>query len=160
MLHGSGAYAQLSVSEVRNGLHICSETFFFKSRNPLYRPHNNSSVHLMKTAFFRLSGRITDGRRSGWTTLRDSVLSLPTPAPTLLEWPFREQRGFGLITSALCRTFPLLLAQMGYGLLCGLCVWRRKTNRRPCCPPVCNPSTSKSQHLCPNLNTCPTSSAA
>ena len=26
-------------------------------------------------------------------TLQDSVLSSPTPAPTLLEWPFREQRG-------------------------------------------------------------------
>ena len=31
-----------------------------------------------------------------------------------------------------CRTFPLLLVQMGYGLLCGLWVWRRRTNRRPC----------------------------
>jgi len=41
-----------------------------------------------------------------------------------------------------CRTFPLLLVQMGYGLLCGLWVWRRRTNRRPCCPPMSNPSTS------------------
>jgi len=31
---------------------------------------------------------------------------------------------------------------MGYGLLCGLWVWRRRTNRRPCCPPMSNPSTS------------------
>jgi len=29
-----------------------------------------------------------------------------------------------------------------YGLLCGLWVWRRRTNRRPCCPPMSNPSTS------------------
>ena len=41
-----------------------------------------------------------------------------------------------------CRTFPLLLVQMGYGLLCGLWVWRRRTNRRPCRPPMSNPSTS------------------
>ena len=27
-----------------------------------------------------------------------------------------------------CRTFPLLLVQMGHGLLCDLWVWRRKTN--------------------------------
>jgi len=40
-----------------------------------------------------------------------------------------------------CRTFPLLLVQMGYGLLCGLRVWRR-TNRRPCRPALSNPSTS------------------
>ena len=32
--------------------------------------------------------------RSDWRTLRDSVLSYPTSAPTLLEWPCREQRGF------------------------------------------------------------------
>jgi len=31
---------------------------------------------------------------------------------------------------------------MGYGLLCGLWVWRRRTNSRPCCPPMSNPSTS------------------
>ena len=31
---------------------------------------------------------------------------------------------------------------MGYGLLCGLWVGRRGTNRRPCCPPMSNPTTS------------------
>ena len=41
-----------------------------------------------------------------------------------------------------CQTFPLLLVQMGCGLLCGLWVWRRRTNRQPCCPPMSNPSTS------------------
>ena len=41
-----------------------------------------------------------------------------------------------------CLTFPLLLVQMGNGLLCGLWVWRRRTNRRPCRPPLSNPSTS------------------
>ena len=40
-----------------------------------------------------------------------------------------------------CRTFPFLPVQMGYGLLCGLWVWCR-TNRRPCRPPLSNPSTS------------------
>ena len=39
-------------------------------------------------------------------------------------------------------TFPPLLVQMGYVLLCALWVWRRRTNRRPCCPPMSNPSTS------------------
>jgi len=41
-----------------------------------------------------------------------------------------------------CRTFPLLFVQLAYGLLCGLWVWCRRTNRRPCCPPMSNPSTS------------------
>jgi len=31
---------------------------------------------------------------------------------------------------------------MGYALFCGLWVWRRRTNRRPCCLPMSNPSTS------------------
>ena len=34
------------------------------------------------------------------------------------------------------------LVQMGYGLLWGLWVWRRRTNLRPCRPPMSNPSTS------------------
>ena len=40
------------------------------------------------------------------------------------------------------RRFPLLLVQMRYGLHSGLWVWRRRTNHRPCCPPVSNPWTS------------------
>jgi len=31
---------------------------------------------------------------------------------------------------------------MGYGCFCYLWVWCRRTNRRPCCPPMSNPSTS------------------
>jgi len=38
-------------------------------------------------------------------------------------------------------TFSLLPVQIGYGLLCGLWVWRR-TNRRPCRPPLSISSTS------------------
>jgi len=41
-----------------------------------------------------------------------------------------------------CRTFPLLLKRMGHGPFCGLWVWRRGINRRPCCPPMSNSSTS------------------
>ena len=40
-----------------------------------------------------------------------------------------------------CRTFPLLLAQMGVWSLCGLGVWRKRTNPPPCCPPKSNPTT-------------------
>jgi len=41
-----------------------------------------------------------------------------------------------------CRTLLLLLAQMKFGLLRGLWVWLRRTNRRPCCPPMSNPPIS------------------
>jgi len=35
-----------------------------------------------------------------------------------------------------------MFVQLGFGLLCALWVWRRRTNRRTCCPPMSNPSTS------------------
>jgi len=38
----------------------------------LYPPHNNSSVYLTTTTYVRRSGRITNGRRSGWTTLYET----------------------------------------------------------------------------------------
>ena len=56
------------------------------------------------------------------------------PSP---EWPSQEKSGS---PPHWCRTFPLLLAQMGYDLLCGL--WRKRTIRRPCCLTMSNPSTS------------------
>ena len=78
----------------------------------LYLLHN-SSVHLRTITEVRRSQRINDGTRSGWTTLRDSALSSPTSAPTILEWSFQQQRGSDLNTLPQCRTFPLLLTQMG-----------------------------------------------
>ena len=51
-------------------------------------------------------GGITDRRRRVWRTLRDSVLSCPTLAPTLLEWPFQKQRGSGLTASTLVSDVP------------------------------------------------------
>jgi len=51
--------------------------------------------------------------RSGWTTLRDSVLSYPTPAPTFLEGRFQEQRGFALTASA-SGSDVSAVAQLGY----------------------------------------------
>ena len=67
------------------------------------------------TTEVRCSGRITGGMRSSWTTLRDSVLSSPTSSPILLEWPCQERRGSVITLPQQCRTFPLLLTQMGYG---------------------------------------------
>ena len=41
------------------------------------------------------------------------------------------------------RTFPFLLAQMGHDPFCRFWVWRKGTNRRPCCPSLSNPLTSQ-----------------
>jgi len=42
--------------------------------------------------------------------------------------------------TAFAQVSDVLLAQMGYGFLCGLWVWRRRTNHRPCYLPMPNPS--------------------
>ena len=40
------------------------------------------------------------------------------------------------------RRFRSCLYKWGMTSSCGPLVWRRRTNRRPCCPPMSNPSTS------------------
>jgi len=69
----------------------------------------------MTTAEMRRSGRITDGMRIGWRALRDSIPSSSTPAPTLPEWPYQEQRGSDLTASAPVSDVSAPAAQMGYG---------------------------------------------
>jgi len=79
------------VHRVGNARHL-------KSRYPfvhLCPPYDNSSVHLTTTTEVRRSGRTTDGMRSSWRALRDSVLLSLTSAPTLPDWPCQEQRGYG-----------------------------------------------------------------
>ena len=99
-------------------------------------PHSNSSAHLTTTTYVRRSGRITNGMWSGWTTLRDSLLSSAVPAPTLLKWPFREQCGFGFhLRTGVGRS------RSACANVVWLWVWRRRTNCRSLCPPMANPST-------------------
>jgi len=64
-----------------------------KSRH-LCSPHTNPWV-ILTTTYVQRSGRITNGRRSVRTTLRNSALFSPTLEPTVPEWPFKEQRGSG-----------------------------------------------------------------
>ena len=70
-----------------------------KSKHP-FVPAAQLVVHLTTTEV-RLFGRITDGMRSCWRALRDSVLLSLTSAHTLLEWLFQEQHGSGLTAIAL-----------------------------------------------------------
>jgi len=88
----------------------------------------------------RRSGRILNGTRSGWRTPQDSPLQFQTPVHTPRNDPPKKSLSLAQPPPHRCRTFPLLPVQMGYGLLCGLWVWRR-TNRRPCRPSLSNPST-------------------
>ena len=79
--------------------------------------------------------------RCGRTAPQDSAFSSPTPAPTPLEWPSQEEPRSGSTASASVSDVSAPACTNGYGLLCGLWVWRR-TNRRPWCPPMSYPSTS------------------
>jgi len=65
-----------------------------------------------------------------------------TPVPNLPEWPSQEEPGSGSTASAPVPGVSALVYTNGYDLLCGLWVWRRRTNCQPCCPPMSNPSTS------------------
>ena len=62
--------------------------------------------------------------------------------PPIPEWPSQEEAGSGLTASAPGSGVSSPACTNGVWLLCGLWVWRRRTNRRPCCPPMSNPSTS------------------
>ena len=108
----------------------------------MYPPHNISSVFLTTTTYVRRSGRITNGMLSGRKATQDSAFSSPTQAPTPRNDPPKKSLGPAQPPPQRCRTFPLLLVQMGYVFLCGLWVRRRGTNRRLCCPSMSNPSTS------------------
>jgi len=59
-----------------------------------------------------------------------------------LEWPSQEEPESGLTASAPVLDVSARACANGYGFLCGLWVWRRRTNRWPCCPPLSTPSTS------------------
>jgi len=58
------------------------------------------------------------------------------------EWPSQEEPGYGLTASALVSGVSAPACTNGVWPPLRLWVWRRRTNRRPCCPPVSNPSTS------------------
>ena len=94
--HGAWTPAPLSTCLSRVGMHGVSNR-----DTHLCSSHDSSSVNLITTSDVWRSGRIIKGMRSGGTTLRDPVLSSPTPAPTLLEWPIWKQRGSGFTCSVL-----------------------------------------------------------
>ena len=106
----------------------------------LYPPRNNPSYH-QTTRTYALGGSPMDAE---WLDNPTRLaLSSSTPAPTLLEWPFQEQRGRGLTASAPVSDVSALAYTNGVWPPCGLWVWRRRTDRRPCCPPMStNPATS------------------
>ena len=108
----------------------------------LHPLNNNSSVLLTTKTYLRLSGRITGGIRSGWITLRDWVLSTPTPAHPPWNDPSKYSANQAQPPLHRWRMLPLPLAQMGHGLFCGFWVGRRRTNHRPCWTPMSNPPNS------------------
>jgi len=89
-------HSALTCPSSRNARHL-------KSKQPIVSPRNNSLVHLATTTDVRCFGRIThDSMRSGWRTLRCSVLRTftTTSAPTLPEWLCQQKCGYDLTASA------------------------------------------------------------
>ena len=103
----------------------------------MYPPHNSSSVHQTTTTYVQHTGRTTKGERSGWTTLRDTALSSGHQHPPCWNDPSKKNLGPPQSPPYGCRTLqlfeasfalPLLLAQIVYCLLCGLCLCSRRKN--------------------------------
>ena len=87
------------------------------------------------------SGWILNGARSGRTIPWWLRTSIPGTGTHHRNDPPKKSLGPAQPPPHRCRTFPLLPVQMGYDLLWGLWVWRRRTNRGPCRPPLSNPPT-------------------
>ena len=113
-----------------------------KSRHP-FIPAAQHLIFLSDNNYIRAAHWADYQWNAAWTDnstrLRIFTPDTDTHSP---EWSSQEEPGSGLTASTRCRTFPLLFVQMVYGFFCGLWVWRRRTNRRPCWPPMSNPSTS------------------
>ena len=105
--------------------------------------HNEATLSLGRRAIeCTCTARITNGMRLGEQTHKTPHFhSQHRHPPSRYDLP-KKSLGLAQPPSHQCRTFPFLLVQMGYGLLCGLWMWRRRTNRRPCCPRMSNPSIS------------------
>jgi len=104
--------------------------------------HNNWSVCLTKATYVRRTGRIPNGMWSGRTYLQDFRIFISDTGTHLSGMTPKNSLGLAKPPPHWCQKFPLLFVQMGYDLLCGLWVWRRRRNCGPCCPPMSNPSTS------------------
>jgi len=123
---------------------MSSSTFEITTLYKLFLVKVNHSVYLTTTTYVRHSGRLplehgVDGQPHKTPHFHPRHQH---PPPIFWNDPPKKSLGLAKPPPHRCRTFPLLLVQMGYGPLCGLWVWRRRTNRRPCCPPMSNPSTS------------------
>ena len=108
----------------------------------LYPLRNNSSVHLTTTTEERRSERNTDGMRSGWRTLRDSVLFIPDIGTQPPRINLRRTACFRLNRPPAVSDVSAPATQKGDNPFCGLRVWRRGSNHWPSCPSPTNPSTS------------------
>ena len=84
---------------------------------------------------------VTDGVRSGWRTLEDSVLSPTTSAPTFPEWLCQKQRGSGLTASAPVSDVSSPAHTNGIWPLLRLVSMAQRNRRWPCCISLSNPST-------------------
>jgi len=86
------------------------------------------------------SGRITDMECTKVVEHYETPTFIPEPP----HWNRSAKNSVGPAQppSHRYQTFPLLFAQIGYGRLCGLWVWRRRSNHWQCCLPMSTPSTS------------------
>ena len=125
--HGPGhlLYSALTRPTSGNARHLNRDKHFF--------PLHNEPVHLSTT---REVGSM------GGSPIECRVVGYPYEIPHfhprhrhLSQWNSSSKNSVGAAQPPphRCRTFPLLVVQMWFDFLCGLWVWCRRINRRPCC---------------------------
>jgi len=109
---------------------------------PIFTRCTITQFFLTTTTYVRRIERIINGMQSGRTTLKDSAFSFQTPVPFLpvMTLPRRAWVRLNRLRTGVVRFHSWLYK---WGMASSVtCECRRRTNRRPCCPPMSNPPTS------------------
>jgi len=145
-LYNIEAKRELNVNLNNKTLLFCSEPKYLGvtlERSLTYRRHLESLRKKLTSRVALLRRLAGSGWGAGAITLRTATLAL---VHLIAEYcaPVWCRSAHTRLVDPHTRLLTLLLAQMGYGLLCGLWVWCRlqKNKSRPCCPPMSNPSAS------------------
>jgi len=120
-----------------NARRLISRHPFVPATKHLISLSDNNNIRAAHWADYQWNAEWTDSS----TRLRTFIPNTGTNPPGIT---LQEEPGSGLSASAPVSDVSAPACTNGIwpdGLVCGLWVWRRRTNCRPCCPPMSNPST-------------------
>ena len=128
-------HSALTCPTSANARRIKSTHPFLPATQQLISSSHNNNMRAAHWADHQWNGDLADNPAS----LRIFIPDTSTHPPGR---PSQEVPGSDLTASAPAPGVSAHVCTNGCGLLCGLWVWRRRTNRRPCHPSMSNPTTS------------------